>query len=155
MGCETSQRNIPRPLFLLILLAADKGAPIIGRLKLEKLLFKVQKDLLDKNPMLPRYNFRPYKYGPYTEDAYDDLEALKELDLAKEKDSVFEITQKGIDLLEELEKKGVLDKDLIEKIEDIKRKYNKLDTDQLLTIIYSEYPDYATRSEIRELLKRR
>ncbi|MEM2002168.1 MAG: hypothetical protein QXT77_05955 [Candidatus Methanomethylicaceae archaeon] len=139
-----------RSAFLLTLLSANNGAPIIGRLKLQLLMFKIQEQILNKDPLLPKFHFIPHKYGPNTIEVFDDLEALKILMLVKENDSTFEITKYGINVFEKI--KSTLGKDTITKIEAIKSKYN-INLDELLTTIYAEHPEYFVKSDIEEILK--
>lgn len=42
-----------------------------------------------------------------------------------------------------------IDAKVLEKIEEIKKKYNSIPEDLLLAVIYLKYPDYTIRSEIK------
>ncbi len=83
-----------KDLLLLFLLSPgptkEEAEPITGRTRLMKLLYLLQQEtptvkLLElKNP----YDFKPYHYGPFAKDVYDDLEFLENVGL-------IEVLQKG------------------------------------------------------------
>ncbi len=153
---KSKEGKIPRPVFLLMLLNAKNGEPIEGKIRLEKLIFKIQKEILDKTQITSSYVYRPYKYGPYTEDTYDDFETLKGLGLADfdESHSRYVITPKGKIMLENLKKRCLINPEWLRNIETIKKTYNELPLEKLLVQIYREYPEYTEKSEIRDILFR-
>src|SRR5579863_8124679 len=69
-----------RPLYLLALLGADRCAPIQGRTRLVKLVFLIQKKIIEELRLgvtKDAYRFRALNYGPFSEDVYDDFETLR------------------------------------------------------------------------------
>ena len=71
MASEVSKpRVLYRPFYMLTLLASNDGAPIHGRTRLEKLVFLIQKELVESQKLgisEDSYHFRPLHYGPFTE----------------------------------------------------------------------------------------
>lgn len=180
-------------LLLSLLFAGEDGSgakfnsSIVGITRLEKLLFllSVEADLLKDVSKKDRFNFVPFKMGPWTQEVYDEIDFLESLGLAQkkakkdrvsedivhqeqlfseaildkyQKDSlppsedteIYEITEKGKKKALEIwnnfpekEKKVILG---------LKRKFNSLNLRQFLQYVYRKYPEYATRSEIKDYL---
>jgi|Deesub1362A_J573_1020465.scaffolds.fasta_scaffold07731_4 uncharacterized protein YwgA len=86
------------------------------------------------------YDFRAYSYGPFSEDVYDNVELLKDLKLVSvsgsDEDPTYEITEKGKALIEKMVHKGVMPQSLLTEIENIKRKWNRVNLYSLLKYIY-------------------
>ena len=97
------------------------------------------------------YEFKPYLYGPCSFEIYSDLSKLENKGLI---DSIptpkgwnyYIITEKGKEIARELEKR--LDKDLIEKILQIKEIVLSKGFLELLEFVYTKYPKYAVNSII-------
>ncbi|MCJ7571718.1 MAG: hypothetical protein MUO82_07560 [Candidatus Thermoplasmatota archaeon] len=151
--------KIHRAIFLLSLLKANNSEPIIGRTKLEKLLFLIRNDILDDTPFKEGYYFfEPYKYGPFTGEVLDDVLLMEDFGYLKKEKSgenpVYKITQQGIDKVNQIYQnlpKNIY-KQLTEidgKIETLKKEKNKLSLRNLLTYVYQRYPSYTINSEIR------
>jgi len=74
---------------ILIILLALPGAsaepyePIVGRTRLMKLLFLVERELNVRRRFSIRdyYSFEPYHYGPFSKDVFDDLDFLRNVGL--------------------------------------------------------------------------
>ena len=101
-------QRIERSDLLLLLLYApgssnQKFETIKGKTRLQKEVFLAQKDLRSSG-IFTYYPFRPYKYGPYSIELYDDIDfmeyegiiTVKKIDLNnKGKYAEFSITKKG------------------------------------------------------------
>ena len=98
------------------------------------------------------YDFRPYKYGPFSKEVYEDLEKLEKNLLVERVKPKKDMEMIEIRLTEEF-------KDWIEKIinslpENVKdtvkayaEKYGKMDLNELLDYVYAKYPGYAVKSK--------
>jgi uncharacterized protein YwgA len=148
-----------RVLNLLLLLYADNGRKIVGRTRIEKLTFLVQKEIVEKQNIRVSdqdYSFKPWKFGPYTTEVIDDLEMLKEWGLVSisgfDENQEFVITEKGRQIIERIIKERKMPPSLLPQIESIKKEYGRLSLDALLKKVYLKYPEYTKRSEIKEML---
>lgn len=122
---------------------------------MEKLLFLVKKEVLDrlKRPEASNfYLFSPYRFGPFSEDLYDDLEFLRDngfVDVKGEPGGeTYTITHKGSGFLEAKLKKR-LPPEVAEEVIRVTSKYAKLSIQDLIKYVYVRYPEYAVQSEIR------
>ena len=76
-------------LVLSLLYAPDAsgqfGSPILGVTRLVKLLFllTIEGDLLSDAEEGERFNFKPYKMGPFSAEVYDDVDFLVSLGLVE------------------------------------------------------------------------
>lgn len=149
---------LPRIVYVLLLLAADKAAPIVGKTRLEKLVFLIQERVIQGLRLVVSeevYHFRPLHFGPFSEEVYDDLRALRTLGLVRvegddEVTQQFLITDKGQTAVQRMLDGGHIPRVLFEAIEKVKTKFNHLDLDELLSKVYNEYPEYAEQSLIRD-----
>jgi len=77
-GCRYGNREVERMTradLLLVVLAAANGAPYKPA-QLQKTVFLITQNtqLVDRGP---KFNFRPYNYGPFDKAVYDEAETLK------------------------------------------------------------------------------
>jgi len=147
-------QKLPRGIYLLFLLNANNGEPVKGKTRLEKLMFLISKEILDKpgrRITLRDYTFRADKFGPFTEEVYDDAETLNEIGLAKWTDDMetIQITDRGVSLINNIKNKLNIPHSLIIDIERLKRKYNNIKLKELLTYVYKNYEEYTYESEIK------
>jgi uncharacterized protein YwgA len=157
MTSPPSSVPLPRATYLLLLLEADNARPIQGRTKLEKLAFLVQQKVIDdlKVGVSPdSYHFRPLNFGPFTEEVFDDLTALRTLGLVdfsgdELSTQVFRITAEGQRAVQRLIEEGRVSSLLVEGIRKIKSTYGRMDLDELVGRVYREYPRFAEASQIR------
>jgi len=150
--------RLPRWLITLLAIAADDGRPVPSRIHLEKLLFLIEKELkeIEKKINFKTYNFIPYKYGPFSDGVYDDIEFLKSKGLIEEGEGgVFYITKRGKSVAKKAIEKGFVDKKIKQKIDILKKFVLAKDIDSLLFYIYTRFPEYAIKSEIKERILRR
>jgi uncharacterized protein YwgA len=146
--------QVPKTDYLLLVIGLDGS--IEGRTRLEKILFLTRKEVLDRlrTPQATRfYQFTPYRFGPFSEDLYDDLEFLRDNGFIEIRggsgSEVFSITPKGTTFLEQKVRKR-LPPDVLEEVVRLRNKYARLSIQELIVYVYNRYPEYAVKSEIRE-----
>lgn len=155
--------SVPRQLYLLLLLDGD---PVKQRLRLQKLMFLLQKEIIERKGLqasTEEYDFTAYNYGPFSDELMDDVEFLKDLgliDVIKENDvELYKITEKGERFLADFLKKAPdplkkLFQSIKHEVEKLKKKWNKEPLKKLLRYVYEYYPEYTEKSLIRHLLLR-
>lgn len=124
--------------------------PIRGRTRLQKELFLAQKQLSDEGVRRP-YGFRPYIYGPYSRELYNDIEWLKSREIIREKriptsdEGIyveFGLTPNGIKRVEAMIRNRRLER-TYEVIRVIKQKHNRMDLTQLVELTHRLFPEYV------------
>jgi len=148
-------QELPRGIYILLLLNANKGEAIQDRTRLEKLIFLVSMQILKKpgRSITPKtYTFRANRFGPFSEEVYDDVETLSDLGLVRFDNTqrVLNITEKGRRLVDQLVMKNRIPHMLVEDIERIKQRYNNISLKKLLRYVYQNYDKYTHESEIRD-----
>ena len=155
-------RSLPRAAYALLLLGACEGKPIIHKLRLQKLIFLLQKEIIEPGLLSiiqGSYDFRPYNYGPFSEEVIDDIEFLKDLGLVevaeKNGSEVYKLTNKGKQLFEKILstfKNDAQFRKAFEKITELKKRWVKEELEKLLKYVYERYPEYTEKSMIKHLL---
>jgi len=149
--------NLTEILLLLLYFQDEKGnQSIAGRLKLEKLVFLAMKELEKRGYEIADSDFGPYKEGPFSLRLYNIINFLNEdkkaLQVIKSnKTEVFQLTddyQKKIteEIQKATNKKIMLIFDIIKNI----KRLNILPNKYLLALVYTKYPEYTVKSEIKE-----
>lgn len=91
------------------------------------------------------YEFLPYRYGPFSFQAYREMAALESSGLlAADKLKIPRATRK--EAYAEIRK---LPARAVRGVESILHRYGKVSRDELLDDVYARYPWYASRSELR------
>lgn len=137
--------SIKKSDLILLLLNGDNKFPIEGITRFEKLVFLTQKEILDKW----EFDFEPDRFGPLATEIYDEIDFLKSIEMIKEVGKKYEITDKGKRFLEKKTYERVHE-DLRKRISDLKEKHGREKLDDLLRYVYSNYPDFTVKSEIRD-----
>lgn len=137
------------------------GDPVEGALRMMKAVF-----LLSLETRLRRYRgyrFRAYKFGPFADEVYTDLEKLRakglvdisgpwrEKDAARRKASSvrFKLTAEGLSAAKGIvERVRRADPDLVDEIRRVKSKLSWATRDEFLRYVYARYPEMTTKSEI-------
>jgi len=141
-------------LLLLLLYTAGPSGNICeaigGKTRLQKEVFLAQKDLKDKK-IKSNYSFRPYLYGPYSIELYDDInwlvsEGIIEIRKIKlEKRGIYteyKLTSKGKnEVKQKLDNPNM--KISYEIISNIKKQYNKMNIVSLVEFTHNKYPEYV------------
>ncbi len=149
---------------------------IRGITRMEKLMYLLLKEGGFEDVLSKEVTFEAYDFGPYSPEVYDLLESLKEMDIVnvqEEKTSnvkdiidvyyakdqgqieetmgnvmeIYSLTRDRGFKVAEMLKDQVSPKEL-ERIEDIKAKYNRMKLDDLLRYVYKTYPGSAKKSKI-------
>lgn len=138
--------SIKKSDLILLLLNGDNKFPIEGITRFEKLVFLTQKEILDKW----EFDFEPDRFGPLATEIYDEIDFLKSIEMIKEGiGKKYEITDKGKRFLEKKTYERVHE-DLRKRISDLKEKHGRKKLDDLLRYVYSNYPEFTVKSEIRD-----
>jgi len=121
--------------------------------KFTKIMFEVEKKVIEPILSEPLLSFKADNFGPFTEEIYDNLGFLQNLDLvkiAREGDiTEVSITDKGIEIFAERIGKEIPG-EILRMIEIIVEKYGSLNHDELLRRVYNEYPEFTEKSLVRE-----
>jgi hypothetical protein len=72
---------------LLLTLAAENAAPVIGVTRLQKYMYLLQEQEGWKPRLKRPYEFRAYDFGPFDDQIYADLDFLENLDLIEKEAS--------------------------------------------------------------------
>lgn len=142
-----------RSIYLLLLLYADNGQPIKGRLRLQKLAFLLQEAVRESRLQISseKYTFKPYKFGPFTVDVMDDIYLLKLyglVDIEESNDTeIYKITAQGKKLIDSIITQ--IPQRLLLRIERIKREFGRKDDKEILEYVYRNWPEYASKSVLR------
>ena len=132
-----------RPILLLLLLYEAKSKLITGKTRLQKLLFLLQEEQIK----LPVFTFKAYKYGPYSEEVDDTVESLSFKDFIEVDKANFLLSGKGSTIIEKKLKSKY--SDLVEKARRIISSFGSLNDELLLLYVYTKYPQYTIKSEIK------
>ncbi|WP_255170069.1 type II toxin-antitoxin system antitoxin SocA domain-containing protein [Natrononativus amylolyticus] len=134
--------------------------------KVQKLLFLIEQEsrFFENYEQEVSFNFAPYKMGPFSENVYEELQFLMQLDAIEAEDisnptgmdalkadltnKKFEITPKGEKIASQLVE--ILEPEHRNELEDMIQEYNKMTLQDLLRYVYQEYPDFATESKIKQ-----
>lgn len=127
----------------LLLLIGDGLDPI--RIQKGMFLFAQESDA----PPAERYAFEPYNWGPFAPVIYTDLERLQEAGLLERESvagaSYFRYRQSpaGVQTAGAVRETAP---PRIRKLDDIRSRITHLDFNSLLRSVYSDHPDYASKS---------
>lgn len=147
-----------RKILPTALLYANDSEPIIGRTRLQKLVFLIEMEFQESEGQLPlspnSYNFEPYDYGPFSKELYQDIDSLEEQNLVEELREEYRegevryeynINDKGEEFVE-----NNLSKEETEIVlslaQEVKDEFNEMDLPDLIKEVYSRYPEYAKNS---------
>ena len=116
-----------------------------------------EKPVILGNEILPNYNkemeFFPAKFGPYSNKIAELVNELKkEGKLRGTKDGRelrYEITDKGVEFLNKMEKPSILNDELLNKISTMKELTQQWGLQKTLKYVYTHYPEYTPYSAIR------
>lgn len=149
-------KNLPKPAIVLAILIKyfEKfNKKVVNITKLIKIAFEVEKEVFEKVLSTNVFSFRGYNYGPFTEEIYDCLEFLQNLDLVElnevENKKEVILTEKGLEFFD-TKIKEVFPDDLLKMLEKIVEKYGGLNYDELIRRVYREHPEYTEKSLIKD-----
>ena len=115
---------------------------------LVKLVFLLRREtILRDDPVF--YDFVPYLYGPFSFALYRELDCLQRDGLVTNTDERWAINGPAMPKIRD--HISGLPRDVASAISRITREYERLDTRELLSSVYSRYPWYAVHSERKDL----
>ncbi|MHA2100648.1 MAG: hypothetical protein ACW99A_18385 [Candidatus Kariarchaeaceae archaeon] len=137
-----------------ILLLFSKQPRIIGKTRLQKLIFLMDKEILKGS----RFEFEAYKFGPYSVKLLAAMDELMELGLIKEVVNEFcepdryvteyEISSAGLERADQLIQ-GINPRKLMQ-IEEMVHQHGYNEIDSILHHVYVKYPNFADQSIIKD-----
>lgn len=158
MGSEKSLNETEKWILRLLFAPeqTDPAVPIDGRTRLVKGLFLIDRMFAKKFPDFEGtgYEYDAYKYGPFDQDIYDELERLEELGLVTEEERPgfegdrIELTTEGKELA--ADEYYAMQPEQQSHLSWIKRKHVQQPVAQLLSFVYDQYPEMAEESEYRD-----
>lgn len=144
----------PKLLPLSLLHASEEGA-IEGITRFQKLAFLAQEETdYAKDDV---YKFRPDDFGPFSPGLYDDIDnlveegyirCLKERTQSGNKKQIYELTEKGenlLKLLEDFEQETEMKPDAISQLV---RQHEDTPLLEFIKEVYEEYPEMAVNSQL-------
>jgi len=160
-----------RPDFMLLLLKIMDG--VKGVTRLTKLLFLMGKEARFDLYVNDYYAHAADNFGPFDDVIFQDIEVLKRVGLVIEKNLIlkgndedlkyegqlypnivqknYELTESGKKYAEELFKKVEQTKpEIINELQKITARYGKMSLKNLLTHVYTDYPEYTVKSKIKD-----
>jgi len=152
-------QELPRMIYQLFLLYAVNGQPIEGRTRLEKLVFLISQKVLTqpgRRITSKKYTFRADRFGPFSEEVYDDFNTLLMFSLVEYNGdkNIYKITNKGNELVNNIINSNKIPISLMADIENIKKQWNNAPLNNILKYVYKNYEEYTVESEIRDKVLR-
>ncbi|HOW29597.1 MAG TPA: UPF0175 family protein [archaeon] len=135
--------------YIILLLASNNNVPIRGDVWFQKELFLIAKNLKNIDE---EASFCSDMYGPYSENADNQLEELELDDVIKKDGSKIAITNYGKEIAKKIESN--IAKPILNMISDFKILLNDLDNEEVLAIIYFTFPDYTDESLVIANIKK-
>jgi uncharacterized protein YwgA len=133
---------------LVYALGALGHSPLRTKVMIQKLLFLFSNVFTGFKGLL---RFEPHLLGPYSETVENTLQSLIQLGLVQERGSGYQLTSDGQELFDMLSPK----EEIVKVISDFKEFLHDLSEDEILTFIYSIYPEYIAESARWDKLKSR
>lgn len=146
-------KKIPLSLLILSLLSIGK---INGKTMLQKQVFLSMNEVFSKEEISDGL-FVPDRYGPYSRLVVDIVDYLKKEGMIRvapkgENNSTYVITPNGLEKIKKLIESNKLLRDKMELLSDKKSDWDEWTSTGVKVYIYRKYPEYATRTEVPELL---
>lgn len=141
----------PLQALILLLLDANKGEPVKGKVWLQKEMFLLVHNT-GKDEIIQGAQFEPHHYGPYSETIDAELDILRMMGLI-EINRRISLKPMGRRLASKLRK--IVSPEFLELVEEIKGNLNDLSEDELLAYIYFTFPNMTTESRVLERIKRK
>jgi hypothetical protein len=174
--------ELDREDILLLLLSALSGCGtkhrVAGITRLEKMMFLLQKETAFSGKLRNKFDFEPWKFGPFSRQIYEDLDLLASLDLVEAEvqelpsyaeftegnnliesevdepivQKVFSLTDRGCRVAEKL-KAAVSERDWAE-VTQLKKRFEKVPLTRLIQYVYQKYPETTSKSVLEDLKPR-
>ncbi|MCE7733348.1 MAG: hypothetical protein GPJ54_00625 [Candidatus Heimdallarchaeota archaeon] len=137
-----------------ILLLFSKQPRIIGKTRLQKLIFLMNQEIFNT----AQFDFEAYKFGPYSSKLLSAMDELMELGLIKEAVNEYcepdryvteyEISSDGLDRADQLIQK--INPTKLVEIEEMVHQHGYNEIDSILHHVYVNYPDFTENSIIKD-----
>ncbi len=143
---QNKETGFPRAIYPLLLLYFMKDNEIVGKVRLQRLIYAIQKRIIEQlkwGITTETYRFWNDNYGPYTDDIYDDittLELLKMINITQEGDKKkYKLSPLWIKIAEKMLSDKRLTRSFLPEIKKIARELGSLPLDKLIRKINGEY----------------
>ncbi|AFC99395.1 putative small protein [Methanocella conradii HZ254] len=134
--------------YILLLLASSNCELIDGKTKLMKELFFISKNV----PKLEeKADFQADNFGPSSDIVIERLEQLKSMGLIDDRNNKYILTSVGKEFLTELYKNTSMND--LKVIDHMKGLFNQLSEDEILGIVYTDYPEMTRASLVKNKIK--
>lgn len=133
-------------LLYLVTRIRQKGYNILGPVKLQKLLYKIEEQMFRKNCKGLSYTFIRWKHGPFSQEIYSDVRDLKDTGFLNTEDPA-SASEKGQHFAKIAE--NILNPESKDIIERVINEFGPLNGKQLKEVMYS-YPIVDEKRTIRE-----
>ena len=174
--------QLDREDILLLLMSALSACGtkqrVAGITRLEKMMFLLQKETAFSGKLQNKFNFEPWKFGPFSREIYEDLDLLASLGLVEaevqelpsyaeytEEDKLieqedfepivqklFSLTDRGCRVAEKL-RAAISEKDWAE-VGQLKKRFEKVPLTRLIQYVYQKYPETTSKSVLEHLKAR-
>ncbi len=165
-------------LLLLLLALSAPGKKVSSVTRLEKMMFLLQKETALSKNLPDKFEFKAWKFGPFSKGVYEALDLLFSLGLVEieekelasyveytERDAlveteqdepimekVFSLTDRGRKVAEKL--KSVISSEDWNEVIQLKRRFERAPLTSLIQYVYHRYPETTEKSVLEHLKPR-
>lgn len=133
------------PLYMLYCMNGE----VRGRTRFQKLVFLTKQNLKEEDKDI-KIQFSKLFYGPFSRDLMESLNGLKKEGLIDEEVEegsyglvyIYKLTSNGTDLVKDSLQKRLIAKQAKKIIQDVADEFGHTPLDELISFVYSKYPDY-------------
>ncbi|MGA7218541.1 MAG: hypothetical protein WBX38_09510 [Candidatus Sulfotelmatobacter sp.] len=176
-------KQLDKEDILLLLLSAMAGSgakeKVSSITRIEKMMFLLQRETAFSGLVAGKFSFKPWKFGPFSQEIYEDLDLLSSLELVNveerelasyvdytEEDDligveqedepvvekVFSLTDRGKRVAEKL-RTLLSDSDWLEVLH-LKKRFEGVPLTRLIQYVYQKYPETTEKSVLEHLKPR-
>jgi uncharacterized protein YwgA len=136
---------------MVILFYSNSEEPIVGKTKFDKEL-KLQKEvfLISQNlsEIGKESSYDADYYGPYSETVAEEFKGLALDEVVQDNQTSIRLLPLGKEIAKELIKS--YSKKILDMVSDFKKLINNMSQEEILTLIYTSFPDYTEESVVKE-----
>lgn len=181
-GMPMQSRHLEKEDVLLLLLLAlsdpRRKAKVAGITRIEKMMYLLQKETCFSGRVHEKFDFKPWKFGPFSKEIYEALDLLFSLNLVDieerelanyveytERDALigteedepiveklFSLTPRGRTVAQKF-KDSVAENDWAELVS-LKRRFERVPLTALIQYVYHKYPETTDKSVLEHLKSR-